>query len=155
MKFMPPSPDGRQPSIITIRQWMEKYGWRERAEALDVEVSIRLDKEAIENRISVLKELAKTGETLMNKGLNYILTQENPFADNPSAAVRAIISGAEMQFKYAGAADRLAIISQMSDKQIEGEILKLLGKPNENENVVDAELEDIPSKDDNSEDDNS
>ena len=163
MKFMPPSPDGRMPSIITIRQWMERFGWRERADVLDAEVSIRLDKEAIRKRIKVLDELADTGKKIMDKGLKYVLENENPFADNPSAAVRAIISGAEMQFKYAGAADKLALITQMSDKQIEREILQLLGKPtNENENnennedVVDVESEDIPSEDDDStEDDNS
>lgn len=152
MKFIPPAPDGRIPTFMTIRNWMERFGWRQRADALDAEVSIRLDREAIENRISILRQLAETGETLMNKGVNYILTEDNPFKDNPSAAVRAIVAGSEMQFKYAAQADKLAAIAQMSDKQIESEIMRLLGKPNNDEDMVDAELEEVndPESDDNS-----
>ena len=132
---------------------MERFDWQARADALDAEVSVRLDREAIEKRVSVLRDLADTGKTLMDKGVEYILKNDNPFQDNPSAAVRAIVSGAEMQFKFASQADTLAVISQMSDKQIEKEILRLLGKPNNEDETVDAELEDIPS--DTEPDDNS
>lgn len=153
MKVFPPAPDGRKPTFMTIRNWMERFDWQARADALDAEVSVRLDREAIEKRVSVLRDLADTGKTLMDKGVEYILKNDNPFQDNPSAAVRAIISGAEMQFKFASQADKLAIIANMSDKQIEKEILRLLGKPNNDDETVDAELEDIPS--DTEPDDNS
>lgn len=169
VKVLPVTTDGRKPDIKTVRVWADKYGWDMRAQALDAEVSIKLEREAVEHRISVLRELAKTGETLMNKGLNYITTEDNPFKDNPSAAVRAIVAGSEMQFKYAAQADKLAVISQMSDKQIESEIQKYLGMSTEDENentdqgseeeseespeIVDATSTDIPE--DESEDDNS
>lgn len=160
MKILPPAPDGRKPNIVTVDRWMDKYAWRERADALDAEVSMRLDRDAIEKRIEVLKTLAESGKELREKGLKFIQSSTEPFADNPSAAVRAIIAGAEMEFKYAGAADRLAAIALMSDKQIEQEILRLLGKEsgeqveNEDENI-EAKLEDISSEDDDSESDNS
>lgn len=155
IKVLPPDVSGRRPNIVTVSRWMERYGWRERADALDAQVSIQLDQNAIKDRIEVLKTLAETGKTLMDKGLAF-LNAGNPFSDNPSAAVRAIIAGAEMQFKYAGAADRLAAIAQMSDRQIETEILKLLGKEsgeptNENEDTIDGTLEDIPNEDDDTE----
>lgn len=159
IKILPPAPDGRKPNIVTVSRWMERYGWRERADALDAQVSLQLDKGAIEERIKTLKALAESGKTLMDKGLD-ALKVEKPFSDNPSAAVRAIIAGAEMQFKYAGAADRLAAIALMSDRQIETEILRLLGKEsgeptNENEDTIDGTLEDIPEEDDNTENDES
>lgn len=154
-KVLPPSPDGRTPNIQTVLDWMDKYDWRSRADALDAEVSRQLEKQAIQDRIKTLQTLAQNGKTLKDKGLDYLNKGDNPFADNPGAAVRAVIAGAEMEFKYAGAADRLAAISQMSDKQIEREILHLLGKEsNENEDIVDADSEDIPSTDDNSDESN-
>jgi len=153
-KIFPPAPDGRKPTKETIRKWMNEHGWMERADALDAEVSRRLDKDAIEARIKVLKELASVGEKLADKGMEYILTTENPFKDNPSAAVRAVRDGVEMRFKYAGMADVLANIGQMNDNQVQREILRLLGK-SENENTIDVEaenIEDLP--DDDTESDN-
>lgn len=161
LNSLPPDLSGRKPTLSTVRRWTEVYGWRERSDALDAQVSIKLDKEAVQKRINVLKKLAESGEALMEKGLKFI-QGDDPFIDNPSAAVRAVIAGAEMQFKYTGAAERLAAISQMSDKQIEQQILFYLGKEsnetnetNENEEIVDSTLEDIPSEDDTTENDNS
>lgn len=154
MKILPPAPDGRKPNIVTVDRWIDRYAWRERADALDAEVSVRLDKEAIEERIQTLKILAENGKTLKQKGLDYLNKGDNPFADNPSAAVRAIVAGSEMEFKYSGAANKLLIISQMSDDQVQKEILRLLGKesqePDNDENTIDAVSEDIPSEDDDS-----
>ncbi len=158
IKVLPETEDGRKPNIITVRSWMEKYGWIERADALNAEASIQMDKQVVEKRIATLKSLAEAGETLLKKGLEY-LNSANPFSENPSAAVRAIIAGAEMRFKYEGGADRLTEIMKMSDKQLEAEARRLLGKEsselnNENEETIDATLDDIPSDDDSTEDDN-
>ncbi len=159
IKSLPPDENGRRPNIITVISWMTKYGWRERADALDAEVSIRLDRESVEKRIETLRTLAEAGKNLMEKGLAFI-TSGASFEDNPSAAVRAVVAGAEMQFKFAGAADRLSAITQMSDKQIEQKLLQLLGKEsreveNENEELINATLEDSPSDDDTTTEDDS
>ena len=156
MKVIPPSSDGRKPNIKTVSRWMETHGWRERADALDAQVSIQLESEVIQERIKTLKKLSKYGESLAEKGLQFI-NKDDPFVDNASAAVRAIIAGSEMQFKYAGQAAVLEKIAQMSDPQLEKEILRLLGKEseetsdNENENI-EATLEDIPEDDDTAKD---
>lgn len=141
LKVIPTAPDGRKPSITTVKTWMTNYGWEQRADVLDAQMSLQLEKEAITERIADLKRAAEQGKKLMEKGAKF-LEGENPFKDNPSAAVRAIVSGAEMQFKYSGAASHLATISQMSDNQIQREVLKLLGK-NENE-VINVDATDIP-----------
>lgn len=151
---LPPDEHGRKPNITTIIKWMNTYGWRERADSLDAEVSIMLDRESVQKRIETLKTLAEAGKSLKDKGLDFITKTDQPFEDNPSAAVRAIVAGSEMEFKYAGAADRLSAINQMSDKQIEQKLLQLLGKEsreteqNENEELINVTPEDIPSDDD-------
>lgn len=145
MKVIPTAPDGRKPNINTVRTWMTNYGWEERADALDAQMSLQLEKEAIQERIDNLKAAAAQGKALMDKGATYLKDNDNPFKDNPSAAVRAIVAGAEMQFKYSGAASHLATIAQMSDAQIQKEVLRLLGK-NENE-VITVEPEDVETDD--------
>lgn len=157
IKVLPETEDGRKPNILTVRGWMDKYGWIERADALKAEASIQMDKQVVEKRVETLRNLAEAGKTLLEKGLAF-LNSGDPFSENPSAAVRAIIAGAEMRFKYDGAADRLSEIMKMSDKQLEAEARRLLGKEsdsepnNENEDTIDVTLDDIPSDDDSTED---
>lgn len=134
---MPKDSKGQRPMSVTIKQWRDEYGWIERADAMDAQVSHVLENEAIQERVATLRQLAKDGKTLKEKGLNYLDSRDQPFEDNPSAAVRAIVAGSEMEFKYAGQAAVLASIGQMSDKQIQSEIRKLLGGQ---ENDVEPEV---------------
>lgn len=159
VKALPPDENGRKPGINTIRRWMDNYGWRQRADALDAQVSVKLDKEVINERVKTLRTLAQNGKALKEKGLKFIEDTQDPFAGNPSAAVRAIVSGAEMEFRYAGQAAILENIADMTNKQLENEILKLLGKEaseqqNEDE-TIDSTPEDIPGENEDSEDDDS
>lgn len=143
MKHIPTAPDGRRPDMATIRLWMKgaegREDWHQHADRLDAEVSVKLDKQAIEERARVLKKLASDGRKLKEAGIQF-LEREDPFKDNPSAAVRAIIAGGDMEAKYTGMAESLIQISTMTPKQLEKEMFRLLGK-NENENVIDAEVQ--------------
>jgi hypothetical protein len=138
--LMPFDETGSRPTLVTIKTWMTNDNWEQRADALDAQVSIRLDEEAIASRIDTLRTLAQNGRDLKDKGLGYLKSKDSPFENNPSAAVRAIVAGSEMEFKYAGAADMLANIAGMSDRQLDKELARLLGK-NENE-IIEAETED-------------
>lgn len=148
IKHLKPAPDGRIPSAATIRIWMQGgegwQNWQQHADILDAEVSVKLDKEAIEKRAAFLRQLANDAENLKKKGFAG-LEGENPFQDNPAAAVRAIVSGIELQGKYAGQADSLTIIAGMTDRQLTKEFLRLVGK-NDNENEIIDAGEDVLSK---------
>ena len=144
MKHIPNAPDGRKAMLSTLRIWKDKYGWIERADAMDAELSRVLDKDAIKERAKIINELAKAGKKMMDVGVAYFDKEQDPFKDNPSAAVKATVSGAEMVFKYAGHVEALLAVYQMSDKQLDREMLRLLGKNENDENMVDAVLEDVP-----------
>lgn len=140
----------------TILEWHNKFGWAERAEGLNEEANRQVEIEVVKERVATLREAAARGRRLAQKGEEFILESQNPFGDNPAAAVRAIIAGTEMEAKYAGQASILDRITTMSDKQLEKEILYYLGKEQQNENekdenVVDVEAEDV---EDDAEDDN-
>lgn len=145
-----PDYNGQTPEVHTVIKWKNEYGWVERADALDGEVSIRLEREAIDRKAEATKKLAKTGEELLDHGLRYI--KENGF-DNSSAAVRAIMGGAELMAKFTGMGDFLIAVTKMSDAQLTKEFHKLLGKNENDDTVIDAEIEngDNSGKEDNTE----
>lgn len=145
VRTFPVDENGNRPAYDTVLQWMDSEDWRQRADVLDAEVTLRLDQDAIEVRVKTLRELAESGKALKQKGLDYLSAEPNPFKDNASAAVRAIVAGSDMQFKYAGQADLLANVGGMTNKQLDKELARLLRK-NENE-IIDVDSEDVKSKD--------
>lgn len=161
LQNMSPAPDGRKPNPATIRKWMEGgdgwMSWVEHADILDAQLSLKLDKDAINRRAKVLKQLAEDGEFLKNAGLDHVKNNPDVFKDNPAAAVRAIIAGGEMQFKYSGMSESLANIAQMDDKALMKEAMRLLGKNENDDSIIDVESKDsdTPSEDadSNSQDD--
>lgn len=152
LKLMPPDEEGKKPGFPTISRWMNEDGWIQHADALDAEVSLKLDQDAIENRVKTLRELAENGRTLKQKGLDYLKNNDDPFKENPSAAVRAIVAGSEMEFKYAGQADLLANVAGMSNKQLDKELARLLGR-SENE-IIEGESEDVEESEESEESEN-
>jgi hypothetical protein len=153
LRLLPEAPDGRKPNLTTVKRWMVDNDWYSRADDLDAQASLVLEREAVEKRVETLRKLAEYGEKLAAAGMSYIEKNPQPFADNVASAVRAIVSGSEMIFKYAGAADRLAAINQMSDKQIEREILALLGKEQDDDDEIEVESTEIVSTESSEDDD--
>lgn len=147
---IPFAPDGRKPSAMTLGKWMRggdgRISWDEHADELDAELFRRLDEKSIQKRARLVQELAEDGRQLKEKAKEFLM-KEDPFKDNPAAAVRAFIAGIEMQFKYSGMAESLVMISAMTPKQLEKEALFLLGK-NENADTIDAVEDDVPREED-------
>lgn len=142
-RIIPSTDNGRKPQSITVKKWYHELGWEQRADALDAELSKRLDEEAIAERAKLYTEIAEKGKELLQKGYDYI--QENDF-DTSASAVRAIGLGAEMIAKFGNAADILLAIHDMSNKQIMSEISKILGQSEDE--TIDADAEDIEAVED-------
>lgn len=154
VQCLPEAPGGGKPSSITVRKWMNGgdgwENWKDHADRLDDELRQKLDKSAIKKRAKMVEELAEHGQKLIEIGMEY-LEGEEPFKDNPAAAVRAVTQGIEIKFKYTGIGESLLAISQMSPKQLETEALRLLGK---NAEIITVESEDIVNDDPEPENDN-
>lgn len=132
-KTVPETEDGRKPTSTTLKRWMRDDGWRERADALDAQLSIQVDNEIIERKKQDYIELSETGRSLIKGAVDYLETEGY---DSSSAAVRAVQVGADMLAKYSRAAEMIDSITGKSDSQIEREIFRLLGK----NSAVDAEI---------------
>lgn len=139
LRVLPVDEDGRKPNMSTIRMWMNKYDWESRADALDAQLSLKLDTEAIEAKAKLYDEIAGIGKDVMLRGKAFL---DKDGFDTSAAALRAIFGGAELVAKFGTAADMLLSVAQMNDKQVEREIYRLLGK-GENENDITAPAEDI------------
>lgn len=150
VECIPLAPDGRKPNLATLKQWAENYGWVERADALNAELSKQLDDKVVKERAEAIKHTLEVVKDTMKMGHEYI--KEHGF-DTAASAVRAIGMGADMIARYAGTAELLLSVPTMSDKQLTKEMLRLLGK-NENEEVIDIEAEDDEEDADSPEDDN-
>ena len=145
----PPSDDGKIPSLTTVLKWRNGLGWIERADAMDGEVSRNMEKDAIKMKAEAIKKLAKVAETIVDEGVQFI--KENKF-DSSSAAVRAILGGAELMARFTGMGELMLSISKMSDSQVEKEFYHLLGKNENEDGIVDAEIQaddDAPDKPEN------
>jgi hypothetical protein len=145
-----PSADGNIPQPTTIAGWKRKYGWEERADVLDAQVSMKLEKEAVQKKAKAITKMAEAGESMLDEGLKFI--KENKF-DSSSAAVRAVMGGAEMLSQYVGMGEFILGMSKMNNAQLTKEMYRLLGKSEDD--VVDAEtIEESEDATDKSEDDN-
>ena len=126
---------GQSPTKKTIQEWKNTNGWVERADALDAEVSVALDREVIERRKKMYEEQARVGDELVKQGMAF-LTNEG--IKNDASAIRAIDLGLSTQRISTGMAEAYLKISSMSDDQLTSSIQKLLGKTTTD--TVDAEI---------------
>ena len=147
----PPSDDGKIPSLTTVLKWRNGLGWIERADAMDGELSRTMEKDAIKMKAEAIKKLAKVAETIVDEGIEFI--KKNKF-DSSSAAVRAILGGAELMARFTGMGELMLSISKMSDSQVEKEFYHLLGKNENEDGIVDAEIQADDNAPDKPENDN-
>lgn len=131
--------NGDKPTKTTLKGWINSFGWIERAEALDAEVSRTLDEKVIESRKRMYEQQVIIADELVAKGREF-LNAEGKGIQSDNAAIRAIDLGLTTQRMTIGMAEAVAKISQMSDSQLTDNLLKLLGK--KSEETVDAEIVD-------------
>ncbi len=130
---IPEAKDGRKPTSTTLMKWLRDDGWRQRADAMDAEMSITVDREIIERKKQDYLQMSETGRELLKTAMDYL--KEEGF-DTASAAVRAIAVGSEMVSKYSRAAEMVDAVLGKTDKQIEKEIYRLLGKNTMDESEI-------------------
>jgi hypothetical protein len=140
-KILPEHPSGRLPSFSQIERWMIAGAWNARADELDAAVLAKNDKQLINTKAQMLRKHTKQAEDVTTKALDYILKEG---FDSASSAVQAFYRGLEEQRKTQGFSDLLEKLDKMSNNDVEREIIGLLNRASENDQVVDVDAEDIP-----------
>lgn len=124
---MPEDENGNKPGRATLINWRDHNGWDVRADELDARAAAIVDDELVNARVLMLKEQAAKARDLQKMGIEHL--RENGF-DSASAAVSAIIKGAELERTSKGLSERIASLSKMDDEKLIGEANRLLTRLN-------------------------
>lgn len=129
------SPNGDTPSKSTVRQFVDTYGWRERADAMNAKAIEIAESTLIQQKAEMLKRQAQDAFEVALKAKQHIL--EEGF-DTTASAVAALKWASEEERTTRGVSDMLIRVSKMSKEDLEARALKLLQRTNE---VIDGDVE--------------
>lgn len=133
-----PEENGNRPSPKTVEKWRDQFGWLQRADILDAELSQVLQTKIIDKRIKMYEEHSKIADELIQKGRTFLRTVE---LKDASDAIRAISLGVEIEKESIGQAEVGRRLLTMSDDQLNKELERLIGKPKAlSDNIIDAEV---------------
>lgn len=145
---LPTDENGRVVQADVAKKWIRDFGWRDRANALNEEVARQIERRAVEVRVEMLNRQAEAGKLLQEKGLKYL--DEHEF-EKAGEALKAVISGAELERASRGLPDALLKVAEMKDEDLSKVLSNLLGKVGSDqiEKVlafdVEAEFTDAPN----------
>lgn len=138
---LPEDDKGQRPTFKTIEKWRDAYGWVDRAEGLDADISNALQKEVINERMEMYKSHVELADALIAKGKEFLDTHE---IDDMADALKAISMGVDIAKASVGQVALGQKILSMSDDQLTKELNKLLAPQKKDEEFIDAEtLEEI------------
>lgn len=139
---LPEDEKGQRPTFKTVEKWRDNFGWIDRADKLDADISNALQKDVINERIEMYREHVEVANALITKGKEFLDTHE---IDDMADALKALSLGIEIARTSVGQAALGHKILAMSDDQLTKELSKLLAPEKKNEEFIDAETEEEPS----------
>jgi len=140
---LPEDEKGERPTFKAIEKWRDNYGWMERADVLDAELSLALQDQVINERIAMYKEHVQVADSLIEKGKTYLNDHE---IDDMTDALKAISMGVEIHRLSVGQVALGQKILSMNDDQLTRELNKLLSPKSEDEEFIDVVPEDVDEK---------
>ena len=137
---------GRKPSTLAIKAWMRSDTWEIRADELDSKAMVLVENELITQKAEMLRRQAETGFTLQHLGMQYLISGS---FDSSSAAVQAVIRGAELERSSRGIGEVWTKMAKMTDAELEQEIIKQLTRATDAGQIIEGEeVEDTDSSTD-------
>lgn len=135
---LPEDEKGQRPSFKTIEKWRDSFGWIDRADALDAEISRALQDQVINERIEMYRKHEKVADKLLEIGRDFLETID-PKEIEMSDALKAIAMAVELQRVTVGQVGMGQKILNMSSDQLNKELIKLLGGEKQDE-FIDADF---------------
>lgn len=132
---LPEDEKGQRPTFKTIEKWRDRFGWIDRADKLDADISSALQEKVIDERIEMYEEHTALANTLIEKAKTFLA--EHPIEEMKDA-LKAIELGIEIQRVSVGQAEFGRRLLSMSNEQLGKELNKLLQPKQENE-FIDVE----------------
>lgn len=138
--LVPPTDDGFTPSVVVLRKWPIDGMWDEWADELDAKVIQLSDNDLIHKKAEMLIKHQNDSMELAKKAKDFLMTSE---LDSSSAAVNLYFRATEEQRKTAGFSDLLEKLEKMTNNEVEQQIIALLNRGADNDQIIDTNAEDV------------
>jgi hypothetical protein len=136
VKEIIPEYDGQKPSTSVIKRWMINGMWDEWADEMDARAMVLSNDALVNKKAKMLIRHQEDAMKIAEKALLHLVNQE---FDSSSAAVQAYFKSTEEQRKTAGFSDLLERLDKMTNNDVEKEIIALLNRGSENDQIIDSE----------------
>jgi len=117
--------DGTKPAHLTLGKWKRDDDWEKRANEMDQEAAIQIQKKLIDDRVKMFEEHAEFGEHLRVQALYYL--QENELS-SANEAMRLLTIAVNMERESVGLSDILKKLKDMEDVDLKDKIAYLMKK---------------------------
>lgn len=136
-----PTETGDSPNEVTLGKWRKENDWDERADEMDEDAAIQIQKKLIDDKVKILEEHARLGKKLRLKAIDLI--EDIPF-EKPHEAMRLLEIATGLEADSVGLSGILQNIRDMDDAEVKDKLSRLLKKGRLDDiNLIDeGELED-------------
>lgn len=141
LQYLPVDEHGRKPNPLVIDRFRKEGWWDVWADEMDSQVMMAVEDTIITEKANMLKRHAQVGWTMIDKGMEFLVSGT---FDSSSSAVAAIKAGVEIERISRGVGEMLVKMAQMDNGAITQEIIKLVNRASENNQIIDADL--VPEK---------
>ena len=135
---------GRTPPKQTLQNWRNE-GWVFRADELDAQASVKVDKALISQKVVMLRKQAVLGAKLQVMGMDYL--EENGF-DSSASAVTAIRDGVKIEQESRGLSETVRKVASMNSDQISESVASLLGRLSHKDAAEIIDVDPVPGDED-------
>jgi hypothetical protein len=134
---------GRIPNKQNVNKWKKEDMWDFWADDLDARAMTVVEDDLIAQRIEMLKRHSTVGFMMIEKGKEFLASGT---FDSSSSAIQAIKVGVEIERTSRGVSEFMAKTAQMDNSAVKEEIMKLISRASENNQIIDLEVEEVPEK---------
>lgn len=125
--LLEPREDGTSPNEITLGKWRKADNWEERADEMDEEAAVQIQKKLIDDKVKILEEHAKLGKKLRLKAVDLIEGDDISF-EKPHEAMRLLEIATGLEADSVGLSGILQNIRDMDDAEVKDKLSRLLKK---------------------------
>jgi len=122
--------DGTSPSQATLQNWSKEHDWGEKADEMDKDAAIQIQKSLINDQVKMFEEHAKIGKSLRMKAVDWLEEHE---LTKPNEAMRLLELAATMEKESVGLSKIIEKVRDMEDEEVQDRLARLMreGKLNE------------------------
>lgn len=122
LEIIPEDAYGRRVTTTKLHEWRKFRGWELRADDLDAQVSLEVEKLAVREKVEMFQEHTEISQQLRQLGLQYFLDEDGNLdptkIDSSNVALRLVVQGIRIERESRGIADAIMQVAKLSDGKL-------------------------------------